>query len=52
VHQTLAGARALLDLGVTDLQLASMPFMSDTSDMARFVDDLGTAWSDFLVTTS
>ena len=45
LRRTLAGGRALIDLGVTDLQLASMPFIDDVSAMEAFFAQLATEWS-------
>jgi hypothetical protein len=45
--RTLAGGRTLIDLGVTDLQLASLPFMDDVSAMRPFFERLASDWAAF-----
>jgi probable F420-dependent oxidoreductase len=44
VGRTLAGADALTELGVTDLQLASVPYVASPDGLEQFFADVATAW--------
>jgi probable F420-dependent oxidoreductase len=47
VIRTLDGARALIDVGVTDLQLASVPYVSHPDGLDAFFAQVGRAWRAF-----
>ena len=46
--RTIRSATALIDVGVTDLQLASVPFIGGPDDLERFFADVAHAWRQFV----
>jgi hypothetical protein len=44
VGRTIAGAGPLVEIGVTDLQLASVPYLAGPDDLEQFFADVAKAW--------
>jgi probable F420-dependent oxidoreductase len=47
VVRTIRSGRDLIGAGVTDLQLASVPFLANPDDLERFFTEIGEAWREF-----